>query len=347
MRKWLTLFTLYRIYILQKTKLIGMNETPKNAVGQTPQNGEILIYKAETGQTEIQVRLVENDLWLNQEALCELFQSSKSTISYHLSNVLETEELEEFSTVRIFRTVATNGKPYQMKYYNLPMIIAVGFRVNARRGVHFRQWANKVLGEYLTKGFVMDDARLANEKRDHFEELTERVRRIRTSERNFYLKVRDIFASSLDYDPKTREAKIFFAQVQNMFHFAIHGHTAAELIVERIDVQKVDMGLTTWTGPSLKASDGKTAKNYLTEFELKRLNLLVEQYLSFAELQALERRPMYMSDWLRKLKGFFILNDKPILEGLGKVSRAQMEKKVDEAFREYNQRQKALGDQVD
>jgi hypothetical protein len=306
------------------------------------EKGEILIYKTESGETEIEVQLVSNDIWLNQEQLGELYQTSKQNISKHLQNIFESGELLESSTVNHYLTVATNGKSYQIKFYNLSVIISLGYRVNASRGVHFRQWATKTLQEYLVKGFVIDDARLANEKLGYFDELSERVRRIRTSEKNFYLKVKDIFATSIDYDTKSIEAKTFFAQVQNMFHYAIHGHTAAELVVERIDVEKVNMGLTTWSGFALTSNDAKIAKNYLTEMELKRLNLLVEQYLAFAELQALEKRTMYMKNWLEKLKGFFILNDKPILEGLGKVSKEFMEQKVKQELEKYNQIQKKL-----
>jgi hypothetical protein len=234
-----------------------------------------------------------------------------------------------------------------LDHYNLDMIISIGYRVNSHVAVQFRIWATRLLKEYSIKGFVMDDDKLKGTKTNYFDELSERVRAIRTSEKNFWQKVTDIFVTSIDYDVKAEISKIFFASVQNMFHYAIHGHTAAELIVERVDAHKINMGLGVWKGDKITKADVQVAKNYLTETELKRLNLLVEQYLSFAELQSLEQRPMYMKDWYEKLKGFFILNDKPILVNAGKVKAEIGKKKAIDEYQKYEkERQEKLGNQI-
>ena len=221
-------------------------------------------------------------------------------------------------------------------------MISVGYRVKSHRGTQFRIWATKMLREYLVKGFVIDDERLKGTEQNYFDELVERVRRIRTSEKQFYRKVLDIFASSIDYDPKTAQAQEFFAACQNKFHFAAHGHTAAELIADRVDSDAPAMGLTNWSGKIVTAKDAKIAKNYLREIELKRLELLVEQFLSYAELQALEKRPMYMSQWVTQLDDFFRFNRRAVLQHKGKVSRQDMEAKVREELRKYRKQNKAL-----
>jgi hypothetical protein len=272
-----------------------------------PENqSQIILYRTEDGKTQVQVVLQDETVWLTQAQMAELFQKDVRTINEHIQNIYQEGELEKAPTIRKFRIVQTEGKrkvTRDVDAYNLDVIISVGYRVKSHRGTQFRIWATQRLREYIVKGFVMDDERLEKRATNYFDELIERVRRIRTSERNFYEKVRDVFATSIDYDPKTDYAKQFYAVVQNKFHYAIHGHTAAELIAKRIDSTKEHMGLTNWSGKIITASDAKIAKNYLGELELKRLELLVEQFLSFAELRSVERIPMYMSDWLKKLDG--------------------------------------------
>jgi hypothetical protein len=302
-----------------------------------PDNGQILLYQTQDGKTGIQVTLKDETVWLTQNQMAELFQREKSVISKHIKKIFETGELEENSVVAKFATTASDGKTYDTNFYNLDMIISVGYRVNSHRGTQFRIWATQQLREYIVKGFVMNDARLADGRTNYFDELLERVRRIRTSERNFYEKVTDIFATSIDYDPKTDYAKKFYATVQNKFHYAIHGHTAAELITKRIDSNKLNMGLTNWKGEIITGQDAKIAKNYLEELELKRLELLVEQFLSFAELRSVEKVPMYMATWIKKLDEFLVLNEKQILRDAGTVSHKDMEKKVRDELKKYNE----------
>jgi hypothetical protein len=234
---------------------------------------QILLYRAEDGKTQIQVKLQDETVWLTQAQMAELFQKNVRTINEHIKNIFKEGELEENSVIRNFRITAADGKQYDTNFYNLDVIISVGYRVKSHRGTQFRIWATQRLREYIVKGFVMDDQRLAGGVTNYFDELVERVRRIRASERNFYEKVRDIFATSIDYDSKTDYAQQFYATVQNKFHFAIHGHTAAELIAKRIDSSKEFMGLTNWSGKIITSKDAKIAKNYLEELELKRLEL--------------------------------------------------------------------------
>ena len=302
-------------------------------------NSAIILYQSAENEPEIQVILQNETVWLTQAEMVTLFQRDKRTISYHIRSIFNEGELDEDSVVQYFRTTAADGKSYNVAYYNLDVIISVGYRVRSHRGTQFRIWATKRLREYLIKGFVMDDDRLSDRQTNYFDEWVERVRRIRTSERNFYEKVRDVFATSIDYDPKTDYARIFYATVQNKFHFAIHGHTAAELISKRVDSNKPHMGLTSWRGEIVTASDAKVAKNYLQELELKRLELLVEQFLALAELRSIEKKPMYMSDWVTKLDDFLILNEKEILQHSGKVSRKDMEAKVRQELEKYRENQ--------
>jgi hypothetical protein len=289
------------------------------------------------------VVLQDETVWLTQAEMVTLFQRDKRTISYHIRSIFKEGELDENSVVQYFRTTAADGKSYNVAYYNLDVIISVGYRVKSHRGTQFRIWATKRLREYLIKGFVMDDDRLADRQTNYFDELVERVRRIRTSERNFYEKARDIFATSIDYDSRTDHARVFYATVQNKFHFAIHGHTAAELVSKRVDSRKPHMGLTNWRGEIVTSSDAKVAKNYLQELELKRLELLVEQFLALAELRSIEKRPMYMADWVTKLDDFLILNEKEILQHSGKVSRKDMEAKVRQELAKYRENQERKG----
>lgn len=302
-------------------------------------NSEIILYQGTENEPEIQVILQDETVWLNQAEMVTLFQRNKRTISYHIRSIFKDGELDEESVVQYFRTTASDGKSYNVAYYNLDVIISVGYRVRSHRGTQFRIWATKRLREYLIKGFVMDDDRLANSQTNYFDELVERVRRIRTSERNFYEKVRDIFATSIDYDSKTKYARTFYATVQNKFHYAIHGHTAAELITKRVDSNKPYMGLTSWRGEIVTSKDARVAKNYLQELEIKRLELLVDQFLSLAELRSIEKKPMYMADWITKLDDFLILNEKEILRHSGKVSRKDMETKVRQELVKYREGQ--------
>jgi len=283
---------------------------------------ELLIYASPDGKTRIDVRLQDETVWLSQAQMSELFQTTKQNISLHIKNVFDESELQENSVVKEYLTTAPDGKRYLTKFYNLDVIISVGYRVRSHRGTQFRIWATQRLREYIIKGFALDDERLKDGgvRNDYFDELIQRVREIRTSERNFYRKITDIYATSYDYDQHAEETHRFFATVQNKFHWAIHGHTAAELIAERADARKPNMGLTSWRGDRIKKADVTVAKNYLTADELTMLNLIVDQYLSFAELQARQRKPMYMGDWERKLNGFLTLNEREILSHAGKIS---------------------------
>ncbi len=283
---------------------------------------EFLIYQAEDGTSQLSVVLENEELWLSQKQLTELFGKAKTTISEHIKHIFEDGELREDSVVRFFRTTAADGKNYEVAHYNLDMVLALGYRVRSQAGVRFRQWASAQLKEYLVKGFVLDDERLKNpgQARDYFDELTRRLQDIRTSERRFYQKITDIYATSVDYDSTAAITQEFFATVQNKVHFAIHGHTAAELIKQRADSSQPNMGLTNWSGARIRKSDVSVAKNYLTEEELRALNNLAEQYLVFAEGQAARRIAMTMKDWITKLEGFLTLNDREILRGAGQVA---------------------------
>jgi len=280
----------------------------------------------------------DETVWLTIDQMAELFDKSRSTINEHILNIYAEKELNEAESIRKIGNSDFSTKP--TNYYNLDVIISVGYRVKSLRGTQFRIWATQKLKEYIIKGFVMDDERLAEGrvKKSYFEEWEERIRRIRTSEANFYQKVRDVFATSADYNPKTDYAKLFYATVQNKFHFAITGLTAAEIVNSRVNGQKENMGLTNWKGEIITREQAQIAKNYLEELELKRLNLLVEQFLSFAELQSVEQRVMYMKDWIKKLDDFLVLNEKKILQNAGNVSHLEMEKKVRGELEKYNQK---------
>jgi hypothetical protein len=306
---------------------------------------QLILYQTEDGQTQIQVVMQGDTVWLTQKEMADLFQRDKSVISRHINNVFKEGELPPEATVAKIATVQQEGErtiTRDVEYYNLDVIISVGYRVKSHRGTQFRIWATGTLREYLVKGFVLNDARLEGSERNYFDELVERVRRIRTSEQQFYRKVLDIFATSIDYDPKAAQAQEFFATVQNKFHYAIHGRTAAELISERVNSQSPALGLTNWSGQVVTAKEARIAKNYLQELELKRLNLLVEQFLAYAELQAVEQRPMYMQQWVHKLDDFLRFNEKAVLQGKGKVSRQDMEAKVREELQRYLEQQKHL-----
>jgi len=298
---------------------------------------QFLIYQSEDGSTRIDVMLEAETLWLSQKQLTELFGKAKGTISEHIKHIFEDDELVENSVVRLFRTTAADGKQYEVAHYNLDMVLALGFRVRSPVGVRFRQWANDKLREYIVKGFVLDDARLKNpgNGRDYFDELTRRLQDIRTSERRFYQKITDIYATSVDYDAGHALTQTFFATVQNKVHYAIHGQTAAELIAARADSSQPNMGLTTWEGARIRKADVSIAKNYLNEEELRALNNLAEQYLIFAEGQAMRRIAMTMQDWIDKVEGFLTLNDREILQGAGKVSAELAKAHAEQQFGKF------------
>lgn len=306
-------------------------------------NNQLIIYNTVDGQTKIEVRIKDDTVWLSQKQMAELFDKDVRTINEHIKNVFFEGELAENSVIRKFRITASDGKMYTTNFYNLDIIISVGYRVKSLHGTQFRIWATQKLRDYIIKGFAMDDERLAEGRvaKTYFEEWEDRIRRIRTSEANFYQKVRDVFATSADYNPKADYAKLFYATVQNKFHFAITGLTAAEIVSSRVDSKKENLGLTNWKGEIVTREQAQIAKNYLQKLELKRLNLLVEQFLSFAELQSVEQRVMYMKNWIQKLDEFLILNDKEILQNAGNVSHLKMEKKVREQLEKYN-KQKIL-----
>lgn len=308
---------------------------------------EILLYQTEDKKTQIEVRLEGETVWLNQAQMAELFQTTKQNISLHIRNVFDERELREDSVVKEYLTTAADGKRYSTLHYNLDVIISVGYRVKSVRGTQFRIWATQRLREYLVKGFALDDKRLmeGGAQNRYFDELLERVRAIRASERMFYQKVTDIYATSIDYDENAEITRTFFATVQNKFHYAIHKHTAAELIIERASADKPNMGLTTWKnapdGP-IRKSDVAVAKNYLAEPELRQLNLIVDQYLSFAELQAQQRKPMHMADWVRKLNDFLTLNDRDILKDAGKVSHELAKELAEKQFDLFDAKRRQL-----
>jgi hypothetical protein len=298
---------------------------------------QFLIYQSEDGSTRIDVMLEAETLWLNQKQLTELFGKAKGTISEHVKHIFEDGELDENSVVRFYRTTAADGKQYEVAHYNLDMVLALGFRVRSPVAVRFRQWANDKLKEYIVKGFVLDDTRLKNpgKGRDYFDELTRRLQDIRTSERRFYQKTTDIYATSVDYDARHPLTQTFFATVQNKVHYAIHGQTAAELVVTRANSSEPNMGLTTWDGARIRKTDVSIAKNYLNDEELRALNNLTEQYLVFAEGQAARRIAMTMKDWITKLEGFLTLNDREIVQGAGKVSADLAKAHAEQEFERF------------
>jgi hypothetical protein len=299
------------------------------------QEQDVLLYQTDDGTTRVEVRVAGETVWLNQNQMADLFQTTKQNVGQHIRNVFAEGELAAESVVKDFFTTAADGKQYRTKHYNLDVIISVGYRVKSQRGTQFRIWATQQLRSYLVKGFAMDDRRLkeGGSTDRYFDELLERIRDIRTSERMFYRKVADIYATSIDYDPASDLTQTFFATVQNKFHFAITGQTAAELIAQRADAGKPNMGLTNWPGNRIIRKDVTVAKNYLTEDELGLLNLIVDQYLSFAEAQARQKKVMTMTAWIEKLHAFLTLNEKEILQGAGKVSKQLAD---DLAMREYD-----------
>lgn len=303
---------------------------------------KIILYKDIEGRVTMNVVFAEEDVWLTQAQLVELYQSSKSNVSEHLTNIFADNELEKDLVVRKFRTTASDGKKYTVLHYNLDVIIALGYRVQSPIAVRFRRWATQRLHEYIQKGFTMDDERLKQGGNRYFKELLQRIRDIRSSERNFYQQVTDIYATSTDYDPRSKMTKQFFATVQNKMHYAVHEHTAAELIYERVDNEKPFVGMTNFKGNYVTRDDVKIAKNYLTELELQRLNLLTSQFLDYAEFQALEQNPMTMADWIAALDDQILRLRKSILEGTGTISHQEAIEKAEREFEIYREREMRL-----
>ncbi|BCA94346.1 toxin Fic [Legionella antarctica] len=308
------------------------------------QKSQIIIYQTENGQTKIDVRLENETVWLSQKHMAELFQSSKQNISHHISSIFDEGELYPEATVKNYLTVQTEGKrnvTRDIEFYNLDMVISVGYRVKSHVATRFRQWATQRIHEYIIKGFVLDDERLKNPDQpfDYFEELVRRIQDIRTSEKRFYRKITDIYATSVDYDPTLDISIKFFTTVQNKLHWAITGQTAAEIVKTRANSSKPNMGLTNWRGNLPRKHDVSIAKNYLNEAELTALNNLVEQYLVFAEGQAMRRIPMTMADWIKKLDGFLTLNDREILSHAGKISHDLAKQFAEQKYELFHQKQ--------
>ena len=302
----------------------------------------IIIYQDEDGVTKVSVKFRDEDIWLTQNQIAEIYKTTQENISMHIKNIYKDGELENNSTNKKFLLVQNEGNRQikrNIDHYNLDMIIALGYRVQSQVATRFRVWATQRLHEYMQKGFTMDDERLKQGGNRYFRELLQRIRDIRSSERNFYQQVTDIYATSIDYDPRSDLTKKFFATVQNKLHFAVHEHTAAELIYERVDNEKPFVGMTNFKGDYVTIDDVKIAKNYLSEIELQRLNLLVSQFLDFAELQALEQRAMTMNDWINELDNQIIQNKRKLLEGKGKISHQEAMEKAEKEFEIYRDRE--------
>ena len=306
------------------------------------QENSIIIYQDEDGVTKVSVKFSDEDIWLTQNQIAEIYKTTQQNISLHINNIYRDNELEKNSTNKEFLLVQTEGNRQvkrNIDHYNLDMIISLGYRVQSQVATRFRIWATQRLHEYMQKGFTMDDERLKQGGNRYFRELLQRIRDIRSSERNFYQQVTDIYATSIDYDPRSDLTKKFFATVQNKLHFAVHEHTAAELIYERVDNEKPFVGMTNFKGDYVTVDDVKIAKNYLSEIELQRLNLLVSQFLDYAEFQALEQRAMTMNDWIDELDNQIIQNKRKLLEGKGKISHQEAIEKAEKEFEIYRDRE--------
>lgn len=302
----------------------------------------IIIYQDEDGVTKVSVKFNDEDIWLTQNQIAEIYKSSQQNISFHINQIYKDKELDINSTNKKFLLVQNEGNRQvkrNIDHYNLDMIIALGYRVQSQVATRFRIWATQRLHEYMQKGFTMDDERLKQGGNRYFRELLQRIRDIRSSERNFYQQVTDIYATSIDYDPRSDLTKKFFATVQNKLHFAVHEHTAAELIYERVDNEKPFVGMTNFKGDYVTVDDVKIAKNYLSEIELQRLNLLVSQFLDFAEFQALEQQAMTMNDWINELDNQIVQNKRKLLEGKGSISHQEAIKKAEREFEIYRERE--------
>jgi len=310
-----------------------------------PSPSALILYQTEDGRTHLQVRLEDQTVWLTQKLMAELFQKDVRTINEHIQNVFDEGELQANSVIRKFRITAADGKSYETQHYNLDAIIAVGYRVKSHRGTQFRIWATQRLREYIVKGFALDDERLKQAGGgDYFDELLQRIREIRLSERNFYRKICDIYQTSVDYDPRAEMTERFFQTVQNKMHWAAHGHTAAEVIHQRADSTKPNAGLISWNGVKPRKTDVAVAKNYLNQDELKRLGLIVSQYLDFAELQALDRRPMHMRDWIARLDAFLTAGGQEILNHSGNISAEEAKSKAEREFDKFEVARRTLED---
>lgn len=310
--------------------------------------GNILIYQNEKGDTKVDAYFNDDTIWMSRKSICELYQLSKSSISEHISNIYKDGELSPESTVRKFRTVQMEGTRQvsrETDFYNLDMILAIGYRVRNNIGMHFRNWASSILSEYMRKGFALNDERLKNPNKfgqDYFDELLDRIRDIRASEKRVYMKVRDIFATSVDYDSRSEQAERFFKSVQNKLHYSVHGHTAPELIVERADAEKNNMGLTSFKGAKVRKSDVTVAKNYLTKEEIDNLNRIVTMYLDYAEDQAKQHIPMYMNDWERRLDAFLQFTGRKVLDNAGTITREVADKFAKEQYEIFNRHRHSL-----
>lgn len=308
----------------------------------TENNTQIIIYQTESGDTKLEVRLENETVWLSQKLMAALFQTTVANINIHLKNIFEEGELIESATIKDFLIVRLEGKREvnrTIEYYNLDAIISVGYRIKSKVATRFRQWATQHIKEYIVKGFVMDDERLKNPNQqfDYFEELIRRIQDIRTSERRFYQKITDIYTTSVDYDPTLEMSVLFFQTVQNKMHWAITGQTAAEIISERANSKEPNMGLTNWKRNKPRKQDVVIAKNYLSDDELLALNNLAEQYLIFAEGQAIRKKTMHMKDWIEKLDGFLTLNDRQILTNAGKISHQLAVDMAELEYEKFNQ----------
>lgn len=310
--------------------------------------GEFLMFTSGDGKVRIVCRFENDTLWLSQAMICDLYGKAKSTISGHIKNIFEDAELDENSVVRFYRTTAVDGKTYNVQFFSLPLILAIGYRVRSIRGTQFRQWATQTLQEYLVKGFVMDDERLKNPPvgssavPDYFDEMLERIRDIRASERRVYLRVREIFALAADYQPSLKETTLFFQTIQNKLHFACTGHTAAELINQRADASKPHMGLTSYKSEEVRKSDVTVAKNYLNPEEIGELNRVVNMWLDFAEDQARRRKQVFLHDWQIKLDQFLQFNDREVLKDAGSVSKKAADEKAQAEYVQFAEQQRRL-----
>lgn len=314
----------------------------------TPPPGELLLYETEDGRTRVECRFVADTLWLSQAGMAELFQTSKQNIAKHLKAIFAEGELAPESVVNHWLTTAADGKNYRVAHYNLDAILAVGYRVRSARGTQFRRWATDRLREYLVKGFTLDDERLKNPPiagsamPDRFDELLARIRDIRASERRMYLRVREIFAMAADYAPTLPQTTQFFQVIQNKLHFAVTGKTAAELIAERADARRPNMGLTTWKSGSVQKADVTVAKNYLHEPEIDELNRIVTMWLDFAEDQARRRKEIFLRDWAERLDAFLAFNERRVLDGAGRVSKRQADDHAEREYERYATQRRAL-----
>lgn len=314
-------------------------------------NGNILIYQNEKGDTKVDAYFNDSTIWMSQKSLAQLYQTSPQNITLHIKNIYLDGELDEASTCKDYLQVQTEGSrsvQRTVKIYNLDMILAIGYRVRNNIGMHFRNWASSILSEYMRKGFALNDERLKNPNKfgqDYFDELLDRIRDIRASEKRVYMKVRDIFATSVDYDSRSEQADRFFKSVQNKLHYSVHGHTAPELIVERADAEKNNMGLTSFKGAKVRKSDVTIAKNYLTKEEIDNLNRIVTMYLDYAEDQAKQHIPMYMNDWEQRLDAFLQFTGRKVLDNAGTITRDIADKFAKEQYEIFNHHRHSLEEQ--